>query len=171
MWVGVVSAIVGVLVGAFATVGTTWILTRRAERRTWRAATRLLAMEMYRVQAIIAPIRESGRLGPEKGPLTVDSFDRHALALAQDLSFGLWKQVEGTVLGVRRLDGILAESHQSRKEFSPQDLADFERIGAFLDSTVSELVRVTRGRQSVGTVAGWVRAVLERRSVKKRTEL
>jgi hypothetical protein len=134
-----VVGLAGVVIGGSITGTTQWLLARRRDRYERRSAVRLLCTDFYKTQAMIASVRDTGEWGPEKGPLPTDAFDRYAGTLAASLNQEAWTQVEGAILGVRRLEGIRQESHADGRALMPQELEDFARIGAWLDATLATL--------------------------------
>jgi len=133
------AGLLGVIVGAAVTGGTSYLMARRNERFELRAAVRLLCTDLHKVSAVTADVRTTGAWGPELGPLPTKAFDAFDATLARALPPVLWKRVEGSVLGVLRLDGIRASMLAADRAATAEERADAVRICAFIEGTLAHL--------------------------------
>lgn len=136
--------LLGVIVGALSSGAVHWFSQRRLEKRGVRSAVRLLCSDLYTAQALIEPVRLLGVWGPEKTPFQSNAFDLYGKYLSEELDLSTWDLVEGSVLGIRRLDGIRASAEEEARAFDDAELADFERIGEWIDETLLDLERLKK---------------------------
>ena len=131
--------LLGVLVGAMATGISTYVLARREDMLSRRTALRLLCTDLHKVRALIFQLRSDGEWGRERTPLPIDSYVAHKEILARSLSAAKWKFVEGSILGVQYLELVRAECMNENREFNAAEIADFKRIGQFIDRALEKL--------------------------------
>jgi len=131
--------LLGVIVGAVGAGGTTYLLAKRNERFELRAALRLLCTDLHKVVAVTSDMCATGAWGPELGPLPTRAFDAFDATLARALPPVLWKRVEGSVLGVLRLEGIRASMLAADRAATDEERADALRICAFIKGTLEHL--------------------------------
>jgi hypothetical protein len=131
--------LVGVVVGSLTSGVVQWRLQRRQDVALARAALRLLASDFYTAQALIRPVRADGKWGPETTELPIEAFAEHRMTIAANLDLGTWKGVEGSILGLRHLNGIRSQAEAEHRSFDATELAHFERIGEWLDKTITQL--------------------------------
>lgn len=156
-WVGTaILGMVGVVIGALVAGGAQLMVLRREDRYARRAAIRLLCLDFHKVLAVTRDVPESGAWGPERDPLPQGAFDSHAATLARMLPPVTWKKVEGSVLGVQRMEGIRVEMLAEHRDANPDEISDFRRIRDFiarsLDTLDAESWAIERG--PTGDAAG-----------------
>jgi hypothetical protein len=134
-----VTGLIGVIVGAVVTGGISFYLAWRNERSQLRAALRLLCTDLYKVSAVTHDLRTAGVWGAERGPLPTRAFDAYDATLARALRPATWKRVEGSVLGVLRLEGIRVSMLEADRAATADEQADAIRICAFIDAALVEL--------------------------------
>ncbi len=100
---------------------------------------RLICTDLYKVSAVTLEVRTTGEWGPERGPLPTRAFDVYDAALARALPPKLWKRVEGSVLGVLRLDAIRASLLEEDRDATAKEKADAVRICGFIEMTLAQL--------------------------------
>ncbi len=108
--------LIGVIIGALITGGTSYVLQVRAERREIRAAARLMLQELTNTGDAIRYAIKLNQREFLHGATWEDEWKRHHLLLARHLSDEEWDAValaygEGTVALVL-LDGLQADQWQ-----------------------------------------------------------
>lgn len=138
MWISAIFGLVGVVVGGVITWLAQWLQERRGEQRASRAAFRLVASDLYVAQALVKPVIETGRWGPENLAIPLEAWAEHRATVAAQLESGdqLWTMLEGAVLGVRRLNDARDQARAGSRGFTESELRDFRRIGAHIDKTL-----------------------------------
>lgn len=144
---------IGVLLGTGLSTLGSWILERRRDTRATGATVRLLSTDLHKTQAIIAPVLETGSWGAEHTELPVTAFEEGKGLLAANLDPDVWVQVEGTILGVRQLEGIRQESLSKPRPLTAFELETFHKVGQHLDATIAILDR-----------SQWMRGIPEARA-------
>lgn len=66
-------------------------------------------------------------------------FAEHRKSIASSLDLKTWKQVEGSILGIRHLRMIRSQAEAECRSPNTEELAHFERIGGWLDETIDSI--------------------------------
>jgi hypothetical protein len=130
--IGLLGVVLGAGVAALAAI----MLARRDDQLRARTAKRLFCLDLYKTQALIAPIRATGNWGIDRQTIPYEAYGKHSDNLARLLKSMEWKRVEGTVLGIQRLRDISLLCARENRKPNATELEDFERIGRFLGDTL-----------------------------------
>ena len=132
--------LIGVVVGAVVTGVVEWMLDRRRAANERRAALRLLLGDLHVAVALIRPVLETTRWGIEETLIPTEGWSEHHGTLAAEVrDRRAWRHIQGSILGIRRLNDARSQCLRDERDFSDAELADFRRIGRYIEETI-ELV-------------------------------
>jgi hypothetical protein len=157
---GAILALAGVVVGALASGGTTWVLDRRRERRRALGAARLVYAEMLHAGATCVEVlaRADGEAVP-RIEVTNDRWLAHELAIASATTTFEWFMLVNANSAVEALKKI--SSDQPRGTMTPPLRQEIQHWQDLIEGGLHEL------RRHVGYAQGWIGHYRLRRRSKK----